>query len=73
MPANDLTVRQSPVDVARRIPNVLLVEDEVRLAALVAKHLSDLKLNVRVEHQGQRGLDTALAEPFGSQTKLTHQ
>ncbi|MBY0493903.1 MAG: response regulator transcription factor [Cyanobacteria bacterium] len=49
---------------ARRLPNVLLVEDEVRLAALIAKRLRELSLTVRVEHQGRPGLDAAVAAPF---------
>ena len=47
-----------------RMARVLVVEDEVRLAALIAKHLSELNLSVRVEHTGTAGLDVALSEPF---------
>jgi DNA-binding response OmpR family regulator len=47
-----------------RMPRVLVVEDEVRLAALISKHLSDLNLSVRVEHTGTAGLDAALSDPF---------
>ena len=45
-------------------PRVLVVEDEVRLAAIVAKHLADLSLAVRVEHNGAIGLEVALLDPF---------
>jgi DNA-binding response OmpR family regulator len=61
---NDLVVDDRRANPAKRLPCVLLVEDEVRLATLVGKHLADLKLNVRVEHHGTSGLDAALAEPF---------
>lgn len=47
-----------------RMPRVLVVEDEVRLATLIAKHLSELNLSVRVEHTGTAGLDAALSDPF---------
>ena len=45
-------------------PRVLVVEDEVRLAAIVARHLADLNLAVRVEHNGAIGLEVALLDPF---------
>ncbi len=45
-------------------PRVLIVEDEARLAALLAEHLTSLPLNVQVEHHGATGLATALAGPF---------
>lgn len=61
---NDLTVRHENADATKRPPRVLLVEDEVRLAALIANQLAELKLNVRVEHHGSAGLDAALSEPF---------
>jgi len=47
-----------------RLPRVLVVEDEVRLAALVSKHLAALNLTVRVEHNGSTGLEIALSDPF---------
>ena len=62
--ANDFAVQDARSLGARPSVNVLLVEDEVRLATLVAKHLGELNVNVRVEHQGRPGLDAALAEPF---------
>ena len=46
------------------LPCVLVVEDEVRLAVLVAKHLAALNLNVQVEHNGSTGLEIALSHPF---------
>lgn len=61
---NDLAVQDARLDAAKRVPGVLLVEDEVRLARLIANHLTDLKLNVRVEHDGARGLEAAISEPF---------
>lgn len=61
---DDLTVPDGTVDATIRPPRVLLVEDEVRLATLIANHLGGLKLTVRVEHHGSGGLHTALAEPF---------
>ncbi|MFA5911640.1 MAG: response regulator transcription factor [Vicinamibacterales bacterium] len=47
-----------------RAPRVLVVEDEVRLSALLSKHLTELSLTVRVEHNGTIGLDVALSNPF---------
>lgn len=61
---NDLAVQDGRIDAAKRISRVLLVEDEVRLATLIANHLADLKLTVRVEHHGAAGLEAALSEPF---------
>ena len=45
-------------------PRVLIVEDEVRLASLLAEHLASLPLNVQVEHHGATALATALAGAF---------
>lgn len=45
-------------------PRVLIVEDEVRLAALLAEHLEELPLGVQVEHHGAAGLATALSGSF---------
>lgn len=61
---NDLAVPDAPIDAAKRMSRVLLVEDEVRLAALIASQLAELKLTVRVEHDGDAGLEAALSEPF---------
>jgi DNA-binding response OmpR family regulator len=61
---NDLEVDGAPADVAKRISTVLLVEDEVRLAALISSHLRELKLGVRIEHDGESGLAAALEEAF---------
>jgi DNA-binding response OmpR family regulator len=61
---NDLAVQDARVDAAKRVPRVLVVEDEVRLAALISQHLSDLNLSVRVEHTGTAGLEAGLADPF---------
>lgn len=47
-----------------RVARVLVVEDEVRLAALISQHLADLNLSVSVEHTGTAGLEAALSEPF---------
>lgn len=47
-----------------RPPRVLIVEDETRLASLLSKHLTDLNLSVRVEHDGPSGLETALSDTF---------
>ena len=61
---NDLLVEGAPADGVKRLSTVLLVEDEVRLATLISSHLAELKLHVRVEHDGQRGLAAALNEAF---------
>ena len=61
---NDLNVQEALGESAKRHPRVLLVEDEVRLATLIANQLADLKLTVRVEHHGDAGLEAALSEPF---------
>ena len=61
---NDLTVEGAPADGVKRVSTVLLVEDEVRLATLISSHLAELKLHVRVEHDGQTGLAAALDEAF---------
>lgn len=45
-------------------PRVLIVEDEVRLASLLAENLTSLPLDVQVEHHGAAGLATALAGSF---------
>lgn len=45
-------------------PRVLVVEDERRLASMLAQHLRDLKLDVQVEEDGSKGLETALSTPF---------
>lgn len=45
-------------------PRVLIVEDEVRLASLLAQNLTRLPLEVQVEHHGAAGLATALAGSF---------
>ncbi len=47
-----------------RPPRVLIVEDETRLASLLSRHLTDLNLSVRVEHDGPSGLETALSDTF---------
>ena len=56
----DAWVDDGEAESSARAPRVLVVEDEVRLAAIVAKHLSDLNLAVRVEHHGAAGLEVAL-------------
>jgi DNA-binding response OmpR family regulator len=61
---NNRAVQDARTDGTKRTSRVLLVEDEVRLAALIANHLTDLKFNVRVEHHGSAGLEAALSEPF---------
>ena len=61
--ANDSLVQDARPD-AKPLASVLLVEDEVRLAALISKHLRELNLYVRVEHQGEDGLEAAGAEAF---------
>lgn len=61
---NDLAVQDERIDGTKRTSRVLLVEDEVRLATLIANQLADLKLTVRVEHHGAAGLEAALSEPF---------
>lgn len=61
---DDFAVAEALVDATKRLPGVLLVEDEVRLATLIATHLTELRLNVRIEHHGVIGLAAALAEPF---------
>jgi DNA-binding response OmpR family regulator len=45
-------------------PRVLVVEDERRLASMLAQHLRDLKLDVHVEEDGRKGLEAALSTPF---------
>ena len=45
-------------------PRALVVEDEVRLAALLAQHLTDMNLTVHVEHHGATGLAAGLSAPF---------
>jgi len=52
------------IDGKPRVPRVLVVEDEVRLATLISQHLSDLNLSVRVEYTGTAGLEAALSDPF---------
>ena len=47
-----------------QMPRVLIVEDEVRLASLLAENLTSLPMNVQVEHHGAAGLATALAGSF---------
>ena len=44
--------------------SVLIVEDERRLASLLAEHLEELQLKVRVEHHGAAGLAAALTGAF---------
>ena len=61
---NDLAVQDERIDATKRTSRVLLVEDEVRLAALIANQFADLRLTVRVEHDGAAGLEAALSEPF---------
>ena len=61
---NNLAVQEARIDGTKRTSRVLLVEDEVRLATLIASQLTDLNFNVRVEHHGKAGLDAALSEPF---------
>jgi len=41
---------------------ILVIEDEVDLAALLVLHLSELPAEVRIAHDGRTGLDMALAE-----------
>lgn len=45
-------------------PRVLIVEDEVRLASLLAENLTSLPLHVQVENHGTSGLAAALARSF---------
>ena len=56
------------VDTAERAEagaaRVLVIEDEPRLAALLVERLSALNLSVQVEHNGQSGLESALARAF---------
>lgn len=46
------------------VPRVLIVEDERRLAAVLSQHLTDLKLAVHVEHDGNSGLEAAASSQF---------
>ena len=61
---NDRAVPDARVDAPKRVPRVLIVEDEVRLATLIAQHLAELNLSVRVEHTGTAGLEAGLSDPF---------
>jgi len=60
----DARVDDRDAGAATHSARVLVVEDEVRLAALVSKHLTDMNLSVRVEHHGSAGLEVALSDPF---------
>lgn len=63
-PLKDQEVDERQSGEHTRVPRVLIVEDEVRLATLISQHLSDLNLAVRVEHTGTAGLEAGLADPF---------
>lgn len=60
----DAWVEDRPIDGKPRLPRVLVVEDEVRLATLISQHLAELNLSVQVEHTGTAGLEAALSDPF---------
>lgn len=60
----DAWVDDRDAGAATRPARVLVVEDEVRLAALVSKHLADMNLSVRIEHHGSAGLGVALSDRF---------
>ena len=49
---------------AVEVPRVLIVEDERRLASVLWQHLTDLKLAVHVEHDGNSGLEAAASSQF---------
>lgn len=49
---------------AVEVPRVLIVEDERRLSAVLSQHLTDLKLAVHVEHDGNSGLEAAASSQF---------
>lgn len=44
--------------------NILVIEDEQDLAALLALHLSELPARVQLAHDGQTGLELALAQDW---------
>ena len=48
----------------RRMRRILVIEDELDIAELVALHLSELPAHVTLAHDGPRGLALALAEPW---------
>jgi two-component system phosphate regulon response regulator OmpR len=45
---------------------ILLIEDDTRLAALVAEYLGEAGYRVDVEHSGARGLERLAREPFAA-------
>lgn len=45
-------------------PRVLVIDDDAELCALVADYLGPLGYEVAAEHDGPRGLERALGEPF---------
>lgn len=49
---------------ANQAPRVLIVEDERRLALLLAQQLTDLKLSVETVHDGESGLEAAVSRSF---------
>jgi len=60
----DAVVPDSREPEATLAPRVLIVEDERRLASLLAQQLTDLKLRVDAVHDGESGLEAALANDF---------
>ncbi len=60
----DLSVDEKRGAEAEPTARVLVVEDEKRLASLLAQHLGDLGLSAHVEHHGKAGLEAALSNTF---------
>jgi len=60
----DALVPDSRETEATQVPRVLIVEDERRLASLLAQQLTDLKLSVETVHDGESGLEAARSRSF---------
>jgi DNA-binding response OmpR family regulator len=56
--------RLASAGLRQRSPAVLLIEDDPDIASLVKLHLEDAHYRVLVEHDGERGLEAALRQPF---------
>ena len=63
--AHTTTHTTTPSTAPQRSPRrILVIEDELDIAELVALHLSELPADVTLAHDGPRGLALALADPW---------
>jgi DNA-binding response OmpR family regulator len=64
MRAPEKSLVAAPPGVRQRVQAILLIEDDPDIASVIKLHLEDAHYRVTVEHDGERGLQSALSQRF---------